>query len=146
MIPGIYLYLVSILPIWPSVLELVPSYVEVIYVLSIQGQNILLTVTHGFLFDFETGSGSVAEAGLELSILLPQLPKWWDYRHGPQFPSIQWHWFPSWPPSHCNVTSCDFCASNMKILLIIFWSSQYLVFDSVLFMDYCVFAYVGFLF
>jgi hypothetical protein len=33
-----------------------------------------------FLF-LETGSGCVAQAGLELPILLPQSPKSWDYRH-----------------------------------------------------------------
>jgi hypothetical protein len=32
---------------------------------------------------FETGSWSVAQTGLELSIFLPQPPKCWDYRYAP---------------------------------------------------------------
>jgi hypothetical protein len=33
-----------------------------------------------FILYFETGSHSVTQANLELSILLPQPPKCWDYR------------------------------------------------------------------
>ena len=36
-----------------------------------------------FFFFFETGSLYVAQADLELSILLPQLPKCWDFRDIP---------------------------------------------------------------
>lgn len=36
-----------------------------------------------FFADFETGSHSVAQAGLGLSVLLPQPPRCWGYRHGP---------------------------------------------------------------
>jgi hypothetical protein len=34
---------------------------------------------------FETVSHYVAYAGLELMILLPQLPEGWDYRHMPPY-------------------------------------------------------------
>jgi hypothetical protein len=35
------------------------------------------------IYLFETGSHYIAQAGLELSILLPQPPECWDYRHVP---------------------------------------------------------------
>jgi hypothetical protein len=44
------------------------------------------SVSFSFLFS-ETGSHYVAQAGLELTILLPQHPKCWDYRHAPH----AWH-------------------------------------------------------
>jgi hypothetical protein len=31
----------------------------------------------------KTGSPYVAQAGLQLAVLLPQPPKFWDYRHVP---------------------------------------------------------------
>lgn len=40
----------------------------------------------GDCFCFETGSPCLAQAGLELMILLPQSPEGWDYRSVPQQP------------------------------------------------------------
>jgi hypothetical protein len=45
-------------------------------------------LTLGLSFVFQTGFHSVAQAGLELWILLPQLPKSWNYRHAPSYSAL----------------------------------------------------------
>jgi hypothetical protein len=53
-----------------------------------------LTKEHGYLWNLkfcsgfffsETSSPWVAQAGLEVKILLPQIPECWDYRHVPPY-------------------------------------------------------------
>jgi hypothetical protein len=51
------------------------------------------------LFCVETGSVYVAQAGLELMILLPQPSECWDYRHGPPYLRV---WCISWTSAHCS--------------------------------------------
>jgi hypothetical protein len=43
--------------------------------------SFLLFLVVLFYFVFKTGSHNVAQAGLELVILLPQPAKYWDYSH-----------------------------------------------------------------
>jgi hypothetical protein len=61
-------------PPHPAVLRLIP----------INKLIVALACFHRiFVFFFETRSHYVAQAGLELTIFLPPLPKGWDYRHAP---------------------------------------------------------------
>jgi hypothetical protein len=45
------------------------------------GPNTTWQRVWAFFFVFETGSPYVVQAELELRILLPQPPKYWDYTH-----------------------------------------------------------------
>jgi hypothetical protein len=57
------------------------------------------------LFVFETGSYSVAQAGLQLKILLSQSPRCWDYRvhhHALLLPEPKWKEAPGANPLFCE--------------------------------------------
>jgi hypothetical protein len=40
---------------------------------------------------FDTWSHSVAQTGLELIVLMPQFPEYWDYRHAPRITILKVH-------------------------------------------------------
>lgn len=65
-------------------------------------------------FFFEMASTSIAQAGLELVILLPQLLKYWNYRHMVLHLVIKW--FYSYPSLH-NFCSLKIVVTQTHILL-----------------------------
>jgi hypothetical protein len=69
--------------------------------------------TVGFSLFFETGSHYVAHTVLELTIILPQLPKCWDYRCATSFPFF----LPS-------LTSLPFSPPSLSLPSFIFWDKD----------------------
>jgi hypothetical protein len=55
---------------------------------TILSTNLITYMKWKKLFCFVTGFHYVTQAGLELSILLPQPHEYWDYKHGLQCPGL----------------------------------------------------------